>query len=165
MQNSTTAFTIVQFPVVVRVQRYFTTVYSIFPVSTHLPIKGASIDFAFSLSRLPLFSQKPSTFTVRSRAFASAAAPPAVVPASPSDTFAFSSARHASSQRVKCLFKKKKNVAFFFSTESLVFLPPEVRAHSGHSESLWSRLQLSIATTLLLLLLVVVVLLLLLCCF
>lgn len=89
MQNSTTAFTIVQFPVVVRVQRYFTTVYSIFPVSTHLPIKGASIDFAFSLSRLPLFSQKPSTFTVRSRAFASAAAPPAVVPAppaSPSDT-------------------------------------------------------------------------------
>lgn len=60
MQNSTTAFTIVQFPVVVRVQRYFTTVYSIFPVSTHLPIKGASIDFAFSLSLVFLFF--PKTF-------------------------------------------------------------------------------------------------------
>lgn len=40
MQNNTIAFTILKFPVLVRVQRNFTTVYSIFSFSTHFPNTG-----------------------------------------------------------------------------------------------------------------------------
>lgn len=43
MQNNTIAFTILKFPVLVRVQLNFTTVYSIFSFSTHFPKLGLDI--------------------------------------------------------------------------------------------------------------------------
>lgn len=105
MQNSTTAFTIVQFPVGVRVQRYFTTVYSIFPLHSPSNQRGPHRLFIYFLSSSFFYNLPPFKSVCL-------VAPPAVVSAptaSLSDAdVRLSSVRRALSQRVKCLFN------FFF---------------------------------------------------